>query len=374
MTVSPDNPNLPPMTELAQSLPSTVPFVGPETLEREMGRPYLARIGANENVFGPSPKALAAMQAEAAQVWKYGDPENHDLKQALSAHLDAGAANIAIGEGIDGLLGEIVRLFITPGEPIISSLGGYPTFHYHVQGYGGKLCTVPYRDDREDLTGLLDLARKEKGRIIYVANPDNPMGTWWPAADIEQMVSDLPPSTLLILDEAYLEFVPKEQWPHIDPNHPQVLRMRTFSKAYAMAGARVAYAIGAPQTIIGFDKIRNHFGINRIGQVGALAALADQDYLAQTIANVNVAKARITQIAEENGLTALPSFTNFVSVDCGRDEVFAKAVLDGLLAREIFVRMPWVAPQNRCIRISAGTPEQLDLLANAMPDALKEKR
>src|SRR5690606_41197932 len=127
----------PSLTALAADLPATVPFVGPETQERARGRPFRARIGANESGFGPSPKAIEAMRQAAGDVWKYGDPENHDLKQALAADLGLPAGNIAVGGGIDGLLGLIVRLFVEPGQPVVSSLGGYPTFNYHVAGFGG---------------------------------------------------------------------------------------------------------------------------------------------------------------------------------------------------------------------------------------------
>src|SRR5690606_33806750 len=139
----------PALTPLAATLPATVPFVGPEAQERARGRPFRARIGANESGFGPSPAVQAAIAANAGAVWMYGDPENHDLKHALAAHLGVGADNIAIGEGIDGLLGLIVRLHIESDMPVVTSLGAYPTFNYHIAGFGGRLVTVPYVDDRE---------------------------------------------------------------------------------------------------------------------------------------------------------------------------------------------------------------------------------
>ena len=141
-----------------------------------------------------------------------------------------------------------------------------------------------------------------------------------------------------------------------------------------MAGARVGYAFGAPELIRSFEKIRNHFGMNRAAQAGALAALADQDWLAQTCAKVAAARAEIGAIARNNGLTALPSATNFVAVDCGATGDFARKVLGELVTRGIFVRMPFVAPQDRCIRISCGRPEDLAALAAALPAALAAAR
>ena len=141
-----------------------------------------------------------------------------------------------------------------------------------------------------------------------------------------------------------------------------------------MAGARIGYALSHPELIRSFDKIRNHFGVSRAAQAGALAALADQDYLQKTLTHIAVARDDISRIAKANGLKALPSATNFVAIDCGQDGVFAKAVLDGLIARDIFVRMPFVAPQNRCIRVSCGTQSDLDALAEALPQALADAR
>jgi histidinol-phosphate aminotransferase len=153
---------MPSFTPLISSLPNSVPFVGPETLERRSGQKLLARIGANESVFGASPKAIAAMQAEAAQSWMYGDPEHHDLKAAIAASLGVKPEAIACGEGIDGLLGLVVRLFIEPGDAVATSLGAYPTFNFHVAASGGKLITTPYVRDHEDPDAVLKLARAEK--------------------------------------------------------------------------------------------------------------------------------------------------------------------------------------------------------------------
>ena len=147
--------------------------------------------------------------------------------------------------------------------------------------------------------------------------------------------------------------------------------MRTFSKSYGLAGARVGYAIGPTRIINSFNKVRNHFGMNRSAQAGALAALEDQPYLLNVNKKIISGKDRITSIARKNGLKALPSATNFVTIDCGGDGVFAKAVLEQLIVQGIFVRMPAVAPQNRCIRISSGTTADLDLLAVALPAALE---
>ena len=184
------------------------------------------------------------------------------------------------------------------------------------------------------------------------------------------MIEAVPDGALLCLDEAYIEFAPDGTAPAIDVTDKRVIRFRTFSKAYGMAGARVGYAIAHEDLATAFNKVRNHFGVNRIAQAGALAALADQEYLTKVWAKVAASRDLIGAIAEANGLQALPSATNFVTIDCGKDGAFAKRVLDELIAQNIFVRMPFVAPQNRCIRVSAGLPEDMGLFAESLPAAL----
>ena len=364
----------PRQTPLAQSLPASVPFVGPETQERQRGAPFEARLGANENIFGPSPKAIAAMQASAGEIWKYGDAESFELKQALCALHGIAPEHIMVGEGIDGLLGYLVRLYVGAGDAVVTSLGAYPTFNYHVAGFGGVLHTVPYKDDHEDIAALMAKAREVGAKLVYLANPDNPMGSWHRGADIVAALDDLPEGSLLLLDEAYVECAPDGTAAPVDVNDPRVIRMRTLSKAYGMAGARVGYALGAVEMISAFHKVRNHFGMNRCAQIGATEAIKDQDWLAHVQAEITTARDEISRIAIENGLTPLPSATNFVAIDCGQDGAFAKAVLDALVSRGMFVRMPFAAPQNRCIRVSCGPEAERAAFAAALPEALAEAR
>jgi histidinol-phosphate aminotransferase len=361
---------MPRLTDLVESLPASVPFVGPEAQERARGRPFVARLGANESPFGPSPRVVEAMARAAADTWMYGDPENHDLKAALAAAHGVTPAHLVVGEGIDALLGYLVRMCVGPGDAVVTSDGAYPTFNFHVAGYGGVLARVPYRDDREDVPALVARAAEVGARLIYLANPDNPMGTWHPAATLEAAIGAVPEGCLLVLDEAYVEFAPDDAVPRIDAEDPRVVRLRTFSKAYGMAGARVGYGIGAPALMRSFDKIRNHFGMSRVSQAGALAALGDPGWIGTVRREVAVARERISEIGRAHGLLPLPSATNFVTLDCRRDGTFARSVLRGLIDRDVFVRMPFVAPGDRCIRVSAGPARDLDAFAAALPRAL----
>ncbi len=361
----------PPFTPTIAALPKLVPFIGPEAIERARGKLFRARLGANESIFGPSPKALEAMRAAADETWKYADPENYDLRAAIAAFHGVGLDNVAVGEGIDGLLGLTCTMFVAPGDAVVTTYGAYPTFNFHVLAHGGRLTKVPMRADHEDLDALLEAAKATSARLLYISNPNSPMGTWWPAAAIEDAIGNLPAGTLLVLDEAYCDTAPPGTTPRIDVSNPQVVRYRTFSKAYGLAGARIGYALGPRCIIEAFDKVRNHYGINRIGQTGALAALQDQGYLAAAVAKIARARDRIADIARASGLAPIASAASFVAIDCGCDGAFAKRVLDGLIARDVFIRQPAAPVLDRCIRVSCGRDEDLDGFAEELPPALE---
>lgn len=352
----------------------SVPFVGPETLERRTGQEFAARLGANESLFGPSPKALDAMRTACGEIWKYSDPTNHDLRSAIAAHHGVGIEEIVVGEGIDGLLGNACALTIEPGVRVVMADGAYPTFGFHVDMHGGRLVKVPFRDDREDLDAMLAAVREQDARVLYVSNPNNPMGSWYRRVEIEALMDAVPDTTLLMLDEAYADTAPPDAIPPLTAGRPNVLRFRTFSKAYGLAGARIGYAVGGGAVVAEFDKVRNHYGVNLVGQVGALAALSDQSYLAEAVEKIALGRKRIGAVAEANGLLPLASATNFVTIDCGSDGAFARAVLDGLLARGVFARKPMAAGLDRCIRISVGDDDALDVFEAMLPEALTAAR
>ena len=364
----------PALSPIAAQLDEAVPFVGPEAIERRSGVPLRARIGANESPFGPAPSVLAAMSAAARESWHYGDPENHDLRAAIARHLGVDFANVMPGEGVDAILGMAVRLYAAPGSTVVTSLGGYPTFNYHITGYGALMHTVPYIGDREDIDALARAARETAAAMVYLANPDNPMGSWWDAASVERFIAAVPQTTMIVLDEAYGEFAPPGTLPPLDMSRSNLLRMRTFSKAYALAGARVGYVFGEAQSISAFNRIRNHFGISNVAQAAGIAALADTAHLAQSITAVRDSLEETAAIARKHGLLPLPTATNFVAVDCGRDGPHAQAILDGLARHGVFVRKPAVTGLNRCIRISAGTEADRRLLDEALGAVLQELR
>ena len=360
---------VPALTGAIAALPGTVPFVAPEELARRVGRASLLRLGANESAFGPPPAALQAMRRELERVACYGDPQSADLRDALARAHGCDPGNVAVGAGIDDLLGLAVRAYLGPGDVSVMTLGSYPTYAYHVRAYGARLETVPYAADGSAQLGELARRAHETGaRVAYLANPDNPSGGFHGRAAVARFVAALPQTTLAILDEAYADFVPADE--RLAPtDDPRVLRMRTFSKAYGLAGARIAYALGADETIAAFDRFRTHFNVNRIAQAGALAALGETDFVARTVAEVARGREAYVALAASLGLRTLPSRTNFVCFDLGTRER-AEAMVEALLQRGVFVRKPGAPPLDGHVRVTVGTPADRARFADEFRDAL----
>ena len=348
-----------PFTKLVSALPASTPFVGPETLERQNGATFSARIGANESAFGISPKATDALHAAIENngcSW-YCDPENYELRVELAALHKVDIDEICVDAGIDSLLGLTVRMLVEPGTPVVTSDGAYPTFLYHVSGFDGAVHKVAYDNNHEDPQALLAKAAETKARLVYLSNPDNPMGTSLSGETVQQMIDELPGHSLLLLDEAYIEFASDNLSPAIDTTNTQVIRYRTFSKAYGMAGMRIGYVIGHKDLITGFNKIRNHFGVNRLAQAGALASLRDNEFLPSIRQQVEAGRQRVYSMAAEMNLEYLPSSTNFVAVDMGHGDN-TRTMLNKLMEHGIFIRMPGVAPLDRFLRVGVGSPDE----------------
>lgn len=358
-----------PFTSLVKKLPATIPFIGPETFERKTGRIFEARVGANESAFGISPKAWQAMVDAVESVGWYNDPENYDLRLALAQQYNVSVDEIGVGGGIDDLLGLVVRAFLNPGQVTVASTGSYPTYHYHIAGFDAISHTVPYRNDRNDLDALIDAVHETGSHLVYLATPDNPTGTWHTAAEQQAFIDALPKNCICILDEAYFEFAPEDAILPIHPHDPRVIRMRTFSKAHGMAGARVGYAIAHPEIVTTFDKIRLHFNVNRIAQIGALASLEDQAFIRAVVDKVSEGRREYDVLGRDLGLPTLPSATNFVAFDCGTSER-AQHILDALVQRRIFVRKPVVPPLDRLVRVTVGSPKERALFAEVLTDVV----
>ncbi len=358
-------------TALVSAVPPSRPFVGPEELARRAGRPSLLRLGANESAFGPPPAALAAMRSAVERASWYGDPESLELREALARHHGCEPANICVAAGIDDLLGLVVRAYAAPGDVSVATLGSYPTYVYHVRGYGLREATEPYAPDGSvRLEALAERARAERAKLVYLANPDNPSGSFAGAADIARFRESLPGDCLLVLDEAYADFVPAADLlpAAVDP---RTIRLRTFSKAFGLAGARIGYALAAPEAVRTLDKIRLLFGVNRVAQAGALAALGARDFVAGVIAEVARGREEYAALASAHGLGSLPSHTNFVCLELG-SRARAEAMVEALLRRGVFIRKPGLPPLDGHVRVTVGAVPERAAFAAAFADALAE--
>ncbi len=354
-----------------EAIPVVTPFIGPEQLMREGGHTSLLRLGANESAFGPSPKAVEAMARELPHISWYGDPESYDLRSALALRHGCGIENVCVGSGIDDLMGLAVRAFMSPASTALATRGTYPTFGYHVTGFGGRLETVAYREDGfVDVDALIARAKELRPAIVYIANPDNPSGTLLPAPEIARLFQALPAESLLFLDEAYADFV-DERALFAPAPHGRLLRARTFSKAYGMAGARIGYMISSPRNVVTFQKIRLHYGVNRNAQVGALASLDDEAFRRQVVTEVERGRQEYYTLARAIGATALASHANFVCIDFATNER-ATGVMDELLAHGVFVRKPAAPPLDRYVRISVGTAYERAEFAERLRAVLAE--
>jgi histidinol-phosphate aminotransferase len=358
-------------TPAIEAIPQTTPFIGPEQLMRETHQHALVRLGANESAFGPSPKAVAAMTQELPRLSWYGDPESLDLRDALAEKHRCEPSRIVVGSGIDDLMGLAVRAFVAPGGAALATTGTYPTFAYHVAGYGARLIEVPYRPDGTlDCSALLGAARNAMPSIVYLANPDNPSGRFLSRHEIESFYEALPHDTLLLLDEAYADFVDdRELLPACFED--RLIRLRTFSKAYGMAGARIGYALSTQRNVNTFQKIRLHYGINRNAQIGALASLHDTEFKTYVVNETARARDDYYKLAAELGRPVIESRTNFVCIGMETADR-ATRVMNELLRRGVWIRKPGAPPLDWYIRVSAGTAEMRDAFARALRAVLAE--
>jgi histidinol-phosphate aminotransferase len=364
---------LPQPTAQVAAVPAMTPFVAPEELARRVGRTSLLRLGANESAFGSSPRAIAAMRDAVALTSWYGDPESLALRAALAARHACAIEEITIGSGIDDLMGLIVRAFCAPGDACVTTRGTYPTIFYHLNAYGARPeFAEPAADGGLDPDEIVAATARSGAKLVYVANPDNPSGTFAGRATLAALRDALPDDVLLFLDEAYADFVAPEDLPP-DRIDPRTIRTRTFSKAYGMAGARIGYALASADTIAVFQKLRLHFGINRTAQIGALASLEDDAFLRAVVSEVARGRHDYYALAAQLGIAAPKSATNFVCFEIGT-RAQAEAMVAALLEAGVFVRKPWAPPLDGYVRITVGTAADRALLAERFVSALDRVR
>jgi histidinol-phosphate aminotransferase len=335
--------------------------------------PALAELGSNENPLGPSPRAIAAIEAALAEVFRYPDPKGLALKTALARHHGVDVAQITLGNGSHELLMLIAQCFADAGASVVFSEFGFAVFPIATAASGARALRVPAlaRDHAtmpfgHDL-GAMAQAIEPDTRIVYLANPNNPTGTWFDDAALQKFLACVPATTLVVVDEAYAEFVTAPGLTsalQFLASYPNLIVTRTFSKAYALAGLRVGYAISSHGVAAIFERLRESFNVNSLALAAAQAALNDQ---------AHVGKGRDWNLAEREwlsgrvrarGLRVLPSQTNFVLIDFARD---AAPIERALFEYGVIARPMGGYGLPECLRISVGSRTENERLLEALP-------
>ncbi len=341
-------------------------------LRRRFGT-VLAELGSNENPLGPCPRAIAAIQSELPDIFRYPDPAGGALKAALTNHLGVDAVQITLGNGSHELLMLIAQCFADANTSVVFSEFGFAVFPIATAAAGAIPICVPAlpRDHAtmplgHDLEAMAAAIRADT-RIVYLANPNNPTGTWFDDAALEKFLARVPATTLVVVDQAYHEYVSDpvlSSAVRLLAGYPNLIVTRTFSKAYALAGLRVGYAVSAPTVAAVLERLRESFNVNALALAAATAALGDQKHVARAQQWNFSERAWLTQQLRTHELRVLPSQTNFVLVDFQRD---AAPIEAALFARGVIVRPMGGYGLSQFLRISVGSRAEnkrlLDVLA-----------
>lgn len=321
------------------------------------------KMASNENPFGPSPFAIAAMQKAAAEVHLYPDNDATELKLELAARNSTEPEQVLVTGGSTQFLDIISRTLLAPGLNAVTSERSFIVYPLVTCGAGAELIQVPMRDDTFDLDGILATI-DENTRVVFIANPNNPTGTMLDLGSLDRFIDQVPDYVTVVLDEAYFDFATYfalkrglEYTHSLDyvRRRKNVVVLRTFSKAHGLAGVRCGYGFGPAELIKYFARVRTAFSVSSVAEAGALAALADEEHIRKSLDNNGAGTAWLTNKLCEMGLRVAPTFANFLYVETGEDgAALCKRIQDeGIIVRPLNV---WGAPL--AIRVTVGTPEQ----------------
>jgi len=341
-----------------------------EEVKRELGLSKVIKLASNENPFPPSGKVIKALEQDLKRINLYPDSRSFYLKEFLSKDLRTGTQNLILGNGSDELIVLALRAFVERGEEVIV---GWPTFLiYEIQARacGIKVVRSRLKDFRYDLKDILSKVTK-KTKIIFIANPDNPNGTYLKDKEVAIFLKQVPRNTLIFFDEAYSEFAPKDFPKSIKflKAGYNIIFTRTFSKVYGLAGLRIGYGVTKGKFVQAMDKVREPFNINSLAQTAALAALNDKGYLKKTVDYIKREKKFMYEGLDKLGVRYVESATNFILIDLGN--LLAKRVFNKLLHKGVIVRemSPWGI--DNFIRVTVGKREENRFFLKALKNVLK---
>lgn len=340
-------------------------------LRRQASPDQLLELGSNENPYGPSPRVRDAALAGIDATHRYPDPRGGDLKQALAAKLDMDATQIILGNGSHELLMQLSQVFAGPDAGVVASEFGFAVFAIAAQAAGATLHVAPAlpSDDAmsrgHDLDAILSAITPET-RLVYVANPNNPTGTWYPADAFRSFIERVPDDVIVVVDEAYAELADAPDFASalsLLEQFDNLVVTRTFSKAYALAGLRIGYAVACPGLVAVLERVRESFNVNGVALAAAEAALSDDDYLRRTAACNASQRELLATVLRQRGWAVSPSQTNFLLVDFGDR---TQAVEQALLAHRIVLRPMTGYGLPGCLRITVGSEAENLRLFEAM--------
>jgi histidinol-phosphate aminotransferase len=355
-----------------QGLPTYVPGKPVEEVEQDL-KIHAVKLASNENPLGPSPKAMEAARRALGEANWYPDGGSKRLREVLAARFNVRAEEIFVGLGSSEIIDLASRVLLRPGSEGITSEGSFALFSIAIRASGGKLILTPLLNYTFDLDAIA-CAVTPQTRIIYIANPNNPTGTAFGAAEFATFLQRVPGDVLVVYDEAYVEYAERSDLPNareLFKQYNNLLTLRTFSKVYGLAGLRIGYGIGHPTLVAEMNKLRTPFNVTSVGQAAALAALDDPDHVRRSVESNRGERKRLYEALRGLGVTPVPSETNFLLVPIGPH---AKALCDGLLQEGVIVRpMAWMGFPE-AIRISVGNPAENTRLIGAITHALSHPR
>ncbi|MDH4275564.1 MAG: histidinol-phosphate transaminase [Gammaproteobacteria bacterium] len=338
-------------------------------LQRELGLTDIIKMASNENPLGPSPLAQHAMRDAISDLALYPDGSAFALKKALARHLDVDKQQLTIGNGSSEVLEMLVRAYVCPGDEIVFSQYAFAMYPIITLAASANAVVVPARQWGHDLPAMR-AAITPKTKIVIVANPNNPTGTWLPGAELEAFVRSVPRDVIVVVDEAYNEFVEEPAFESAAPwvaQYANVVVMRTFSKVYGIAGIRVGYGVASPVVTDILNRVRQPFNVNSLALVAAEAALQDHDYVRRSVELNRLGLRQLAQGFNDLGLTHIPTVANFITVDVGRP---ALPVYQSMLKQGVIVRPVANYQMPNHLRITTGLPEQNTRCLTALARAL----
>ncbi len=339
----------------------------------------IIKLDSNENPFGPSPRAVQAMQAALQASNSYPDDDCSELKRKLAEHHSLPAQQVMVTAGSTGLIALLCQTLLSPGLNAVTSERSFIVYSMAVHGAGAQLIEAPMHNDAIDLDAILG-AINEHTRIVFLANPNNPTGTLLKPDAVDKFMSEVPGHVVVVLDEAYYEFAAylaehrKTEYSRSLEYLRQgfnVVALRTFSKAHGLAGLRIGYGLGPAELLAYCARMRNTFSVSSVAQAAAIAALEDNRHVHRTVTNNGAQASAVGVALSEMDFRVIPTWANFLCCDLGRD---ATEVAESLRADAVSVRplRAWGAPS--CIRVSIGVPEQNELFLSAMRKLTKTRK